>query len=142
VLIIIGPLLTCIGFYLGFNYVEKEGYANTDKVEATYTINGLDLIREFKSNDSLANARYREKILIVNGRASGINRNDSTITFKMEDTTGSYAIFSFSDQSITDAQKIKEGDSVSVKASCSGGIYSDILETEVITFKRCTINKK
>ena len=41
-----------------------------------------------------------------------------------------------------EAKMLKEGDSVSIKGSCSGGKYSSILDTESITFKRCAINKK
>ena len=39
-------------------------------------------------------------------------------------------------------QELKEGDPVSLKGSCSGGVLSEILGTESITFKRSSINKK
>ena len=64
------------------------------------------------------------------------------MNIKFVDTTsGSYAIFAFQEQHIAETKTVKVGDSVSIKGSCSGGILSEILGTESITFKRCTLNK-
>jgi hypothetical protein len=101
----------------------------------------MQLINEFQQNDSLANAKYADKILTVNGRVSATEKVDSTVNIKMEDeNTGAYIIFAFQPQDATTATKFEAGDSVSIKGSCSGGIYSQILETQAITFKRCAIN--
>ena len=54
--------------------------------------------------------------------------------------SGSYVIFAFQQQDKGLAEKIKVGEKVSIKGSCSGGAFSKILETEYITFKRCAIN--
>ena len=59
----------------------------------------------------------------------------------MADSTGSYVIFAFQSQHLAEAKSIKQGDDVSIKGSCSGGAYSEILEAEFITFKRCALNK-
>jgi len=60
----------------------------------------------------------------------------------MADTaSGSYIIFAFQQQHRGEAKKIKMGDMVSIKGSCSGGAYSHMLETEYIAFKRCAVNK-
>jgi hypothetical protein len=45
-----------------------------------------------------------------------------------EPSTGSYIIFSFQQQNLADVKKLKKGDNVSIKGSCSGGIHSEILE--------------
>ena len=123
-------------------YILTEKFTDTAKMKAEYTVNALDFIREFKQNDSLANKKYTEKIMIVNGRVSEVELADTTVNIKFIDTaTGAYAIFAFQEQHLSEAKKIKEGDTVSIKGSCSGGAYSEILETEFITFKRCALNK-
>ena len=140
--LIAGPLITYAGFYAASSHLENEKFGDTANSKAAYTVNALDLIREFQSNDSLANAKYREQIITVNGSISEIETpNDSTANVKFVDSTGSYAIFPFHDETLAEVKKLKQGDKVSVKGSCSGGVYSEILGTHFISFKRNTINK-
>jgi len=56
-------------------------------------------------------------------------------------TTGSYLIFAFQEQHMTEAKKIKRGDDIVIKGSCSDGVYSEILGTYFISFKRSTVVK-
>ena len=141
-LILVGPLLAWIGFMIIEKQTEREKYEDTANVESKYTVWGPDLIREFRENDSLANAKYREQILTVTGRISETEMpNDSTINIRIADSTGSFAIFPFVDQYFEKAKKLSAGDSVVIRASCSGGIYSEILEMETISFKRCALIK-
>ena len=127
-----------IGVYLIFT----EKFEDTGKQAAVFTVTADELIKEFQQNDSAANKKYAEKIILVNGKIAETEAADSTINIKMMDTlTGSYIIFAFQEQHIKEAKQLKEGDIVSIKGSCSGGTFSKILETEYITFKRCAINK-
>ena len=127
-----------IGIYLIFT----EKFEDTGKQAAVFTVTADELIKEFQQNDSAANKKYVEKIILVNGKIVETEAADSTINIKMMDTlTGSYIIFAFQEQHIKEAKQLKEGDIVSIKGSCSGGTFSKILETEYITFKRCAINK-
>jgi hypothetical protein len=67
---------------------------------------------------------------------------DTTANIKFIDTTtGSFAIFAFQQQHLDEAKSVKAGDSVSIKGSCSGGTYSEILGVEKIDFKRSALNK-
>lgn len=123
-------------------YIFTEKFLDTSKETAAYTVNALDLIHEFQNGDSLANKKYAEKIITVKGRVTETESADTTINIKMIDSlTDAYIIFAFQEQHLKEAKHLKEGDSVSIKGSCSGGIYSNILETEFVTFKRCTVNK-
>ncbi len=123
-------------------YILNEKYADTSTTKPDFTVNALDLIHEFEKNDGLANKKYAEKIIVVNGMVSEVEGADTTVNIKMADTTsGAYIIFAFQQQHRDEARKIKQGDKVSIKGSCSGGAYSQILETTFITFKRCALNK-
>ena len=140
--IILAVIIVTLAFAGGTWYVFTQKFTDTTKEKADYTINAFDLINEFKKNDSLANKKYAEKIITVTGLVTEVEAADTTINIKMADTTsGSYAIFAFQQQNLTEAKTIKEGDKVSIKGSCSGGVYSQILETEFITFKRCALTK-
>jgi hypothetical protein len=122
-------------------FVFNQKFSDTAEISPDYTLTALELIHEFEKNDSLANRKYAEKIIVVSGEVSAVESLDSTVNIKMADsTTGSYVIFAFQQQYLGQAKDIKLGEKVSIKGSCSGGAYSEILETEFITFKRCAIN--
>lgn len=124
-------------------YVATEKFSDTKDREAAHTVSAIDFIREFVKDDSAANKKYREQIIVVNGRISELEAPDtSTVNIKFVDTTsGAYAIFAFQEQHVNEAKGLNVGDSVSVKGSCSGVAFSSILEVPYISFKRSTLNK-
>jgi tRNA_anti-like len=117
-------------------------YDDTADVKADYTVNAPEFIKEFQQDMAGANKKYSEKIIVVNGMVSAIEAADTTANIKMMDTTtGAYIIFAFQQQHLQEAKQMKAGDRVSIKGSCSNGAFSNILDTEYITFKRCAVNK-
>ncbi len=141
--LLIGPVIAYGSYKMGEKYIMSETHAATENVKADYTLNSADLIKEFVTNDTATNKKYIEKILIVNGNTSVVEvLADSTSTIKFEDSTGSYAIFSLEKNQLDRVRIIKSGDAVSLKGVCSGSIFSEILGTTSISFKRSTLNKK
>ncbi|MFN8288664.1 MAG: hypothetical protein U0U70_00265 [Chitinophagaceae bacterium] len=141
--LVAGPVFAFLGFMIVEKKVWGETHEETTKLKADYTIDAASLLHEFTTNDSAANAKYREKILVVNGTASSVQQMpDSTAVIQFSDTTGSYAAFAFEKDQYENVKNIKTGDQVSVKGSCSGSIFSDILGTTSVNFKRAVINKK
>lgn len=141
--VLMGGLLALIAGAVAVWFIFTEKFTDTSERKADFTVNAMDFLQEFQKNDSLANTKYLEKIITVNGRVSETEAADTTINIKMIDTaTDAYIIFAFQQQHLAEAKQLKEGDSVAIKGSCSGGTYSEILETEFVTFKRCAINKK
>ena len=139
--LLVGPVIA----YASFKFIEKktmsETHTATEKVKADYTLAADTLIREFLANDTATNKKYNDKMLVVNGRVSKIELlDDSTSTISFADSTGSYAIFSLEKNQYDRVKGIKQGDAVSLKGVCSGSIYSEILGTTAITFKRATFN--
>lgn len=116
-------------------------YEDTATVKADYTVNAMEFIQEFRKDMVAANKKYSEKIIAVNGTISAIEMADTTANIKMVDATGAYIIFAFQQQHLDEAKTMKEGEQVSIKGSCSNGVFSDILGVEKIDFKRCAVNK-
>lgn len=138
-----GPVFVFISFLIMEKYLMSETFSDTAVVKADYTVSAPELIHEFAANDSAANIKYREKIVSVNGAASEVEaKSDSTVNIKFTDSTGSYIIFSMDKDQYETAKNIKPGDAVSLKGSCSGSVYSEILSTTSISFKRSTLNKQ
>lgn len=123
-------------------YIATEKFSDTKDRKAAFSVNAIDFIREFRASDSAANKKYREKIIEIKGRVSELEAPDSaTINVKIVDTaTGDYVIFAFQEQHLDEARTIKTGDSISIKGSCSGVSYSEILDLYYIPFKRSALN--
>ena len=124
-------------------YYATETFADTTKKKAAYTVNALDFIKEFRLNDSLANKKYADKIITVNGTVSELEAPDtSTVNVKIIDTTtNNFIIFAFQEQHLSEPKTVKVGDTVSIKGSFSAGIFSEIMEVVKIDFKRSALNK-
>jgi len=139
-LIALFVLLLAGGAAIWWIFTEK--FTDTAAVKADHTVNAMDFIKEFKTDLALANKKYTEKIIVVNGTVSEIKYADTTANIIMADTaSGAYVIFAFQQQHLAAAKALKVGETVSIKGSCSGGTYSEILETQSISFKRCAVNK-
>lgn len=116
-------------------------HEDTAAVKAAFTVDALAFIGEFKQDLAAANIKYADKIIVVNGTVSKIEAADTTMNIKMIDTAdGASIIFAFQQQHVHQAKQLKEGDKVTIKGSCGNGIYSQILETQYITFSRCALN--
>ena len=132
-------LLTGIAAYF---YYQTLTYEDTAAVKVDYTVEAIPFIKEFEKDSKLANDKYADKIIAVKGFVTAILPADTTMNIEMKDTTtGSYIIFAFQQQHLDEAKKLNAGDEVTIKGSCSGGIYSEILGTNFISFKRSTIKQ-
>ncbi|MDP4262726.1 MAG: hypothetical protein Q8941_09365 [Bacteroidota bacterium] len=140
--ILIGILVIVVILGGIYWYVATEKFSDTKVRKAAYTLNALDFIREFQQNTNAANQKYTDKIITLNGKVAEIEAADTTLNIKFIDpATASYAIFAFQQQHLAEAKTIKIGDSISIKGSCSGGIYSEIKEATAINFQRSALNK-
>jgi hypothetical protein len=139
-LLISGILILIAGAGI-YWYIATDKFSDTKDRKPAFTVSAADFIHEFNQNDSLANAKYGNKIVQVNGRVSEIESADTVLNIKFIDSaTGSYAIFAFQDQHVHEASTVKTGDSISIKGSFSSSIYSEILGITAITFKRSTLS--
>lgn len=140
-LLIGGGALLLTGIAVYFYYATRT-HDDTATLEVDYTVEAIPFIKEFEKGYQAANKKYAEKIIAVNGTITATEPADTTMNVKMTDTTtGSYLIFAFQDQHMAEAKNLKEGDHVVIKGSCSDGVYSEILGTYFISFKRSAVIK-
>lgn len=140
--ILLGPVIVFASFKMIEKYIMAESHQHTSDVKADYTLGSAQLIQEFINNDTAANRKYLDKVLLINGPVSAIDiAADSTSTIRFADSTGSYAIFSLEKSELKEVASMKAGDMVSLKGVCSGSIFSDILGTTSISFKRGILNR-
>jgi len=138
-LLISGGSLLLIAIIAYFYYATRT-HEDTAGLTVDYTVEAIPFIKEFEKDYKAANKKYAEKIIAVKGIVTATEPADTTLNIKMADTTtGSYLIFAFQNQHMPEAKRVKEGDEVVIKGSCSDGVYSEILGTYFISFKRSTI---
>lgn len=141
--VIIAFLLVVLLAGGAFWYIMNETFDDTAATKSAYTVSAQDLINTYQTNDSLANATYREQIITVQGRVTEVEAADTTVNIKFTDpVTGSYLIFDFQSQHVEDAKVLQAGDSVAIKGSCSGNIYSMLRKAHMISFKRSVLVTK
>ena len=139
--LISGGALLAVGIIVYF-YFFNLTYDDTAKVKAEFSVEAIPFIKEFETDYKAANKKYADKIISVTGIITETEAADTTRNIKMADTTtGSYLIFAFQQQHLDQAKSLKPGDRVTIKGSCSDGIYSEILDTYFVSFKRSTIDK-
>ena len=138
--------ILAVGLAVGgavFYYLVTEKFDDTRSVKADFSTNALTLIREFDGNDSSSNAKYRDQMIDVSGRVTEIEAADSSANLKIVDSVGgSYLIFDFQQQDALAVKSLQPGDSVLLRAACSGSIFSRLLNTRSIQFKRTSLIQK
>jgi hypothetical protein len=132
-------------FFIGAGivwYLFTDTHKDTATIAAAYTLQATDFIKEFETNLPAANKKYTEKIIGITGKLTEKQSTDSSLNLIITDTTkGSYINFSFQQKDMAAANATKIGEKISIKGSCSGGEFSEILETHYINFNRCTLIK-
>jgi hypothetical protein len=141
-LLISGGSLLLIAIIAYFYYATRT-HEDTAGLTVDYTVEAIPFIKEFEKDYKAANKKYAEKIIAVKGIVTATEPADTTLNIKMADTTtGSYLIFAFQNQHMPEAKRLKEGDELVIKGSCSDGVFSEILGTYFISFKRSIIENK
>lgn len=134
-------LLIIITIVCSLWYLFSKKYESTALVKTQATIRSVSFLNEFRTDLPASNIKYAEKIISVQGRISQLEKADTTFNIKMTDSAGAYLIFALQADARSQAMKVTEGDSISIKGSCSGGSFSSILGIVYIPFKRCIIEK-
>lgn len=139
--LLFGVILTVLLGGAAFWYVMNVTFDDTSSQKPAYTIAAMDMLREFQETDSAANKKYAEQIVVVTGRVTDTEAADTTVNIKFVDSlSGSYLIFDFQSSAVQQAKTIRPGDSIAIKASCSGSIYSQLRKAYMISFKRSVID--
>ena len=139
-LLLILPVAIALGAFTQIKQSQmNENVDKTSALKSDYSVMADALIKEFLVSDSVANLKYINKIVEVTGIISELNCTDTTATLNFADSTGSYTIFDFEKEQVPAVKRLQVGNKVTVKALCSGGIYSDLLESETISFKHAIL---
>jgi ribosomal protein L18E len=115
-LLIAIPAIIAIGIFAGYKFIYKE-HRDISAEEAEFSLTTPTLKKEFAESDSLANAKYADKTIVVTGKVTAIDAASHSITV---------------DESLSATMKEKNtadatvGQPVKIKGRLVG--YDDLLE--------------
>lgn len=110
-ILIIAVAVLLLGGYFGYNYMYHD-HRDITKEEAAFSINAVDLAKEFSADPSVV-SKYLNKTISIKGTITEVE--DKAITVD----GGVYTMF---DESI----KLTKGSKIEVKGRCIG--YDELLE--------------
>ncbi len=101
------------------------------KMDISERITFTELLNAFAENDSMANARFLGKVLLVEGPLKTIDLPNKLISIG-EGSSMSSIQCALESSSVPDAKKLKKGDIISIKGNCTGYNSDELLGTDVI----------
>jgi hypothetical protein len=78
-LLVVVPVLIAVGLFAGYKFIYKE-HRDISTEEAEFTLTVPTLQNEFTQSDSLANAKYADKTIVVTGKVTAADAASNTIT--------------------------------------------------------------
>ena len=104
-----------VGSFLLYNYIYKD-HRDIASEKESFALSVSDLKVDFSNNDSLANAKYLDKVIIIYGKITSIDLPSKNIVVEE----------SLSATSKEQLSGLKIGDSIQLKGRFIG--YDDLLE--------------
>lgn len=121
-IVFIGVLAVSAGFFLYQKPSEK-----TVSSKAAYTVQALQLFNEFNDNETAANEKYLNQILLVEGRIADISAVDSVgLTILLETSNPLFGVSCQLPEGLG-GKELKRGDHARIRGLCTGKLMDVVL---------------
>ncbi len=104
---------------------------STLAIDAFATTTASTLVKEFEVDETAANKKYNDKVIVVNGIIQTIEIADSTLRIVLKGEAGG-VIGELEKSEREKAIKLKVGDSLKLKGVCTGYLMDVILVRTII----------
>lgn len=128
----IGILMLCLAAYAFYLY--NKPHTSVAAVVPAFTINAADLYAAFEQNETAANTKYVDKVVMVKGSISDVMRTDSTLTITLESNNIAGGVSCNISTKNTPQAFVKTGESISIKGRCTGYL-ADVMLTDCVVEK-------
>jgi hypothetical protein len=122
-------ILVAISVAAIYGYSEyNRGMLDTHQLKPIFKINAQELLKQFETNESGATSRYTDKTISVGGIVSYTNVTDTSASIYLNDASSVASVICvFQKDSYKESNKLKTGDSVTIKGICSGYLMDVIM---------------
>jgi hypothetical protein len=101
-------------------YKTFKPHRNVSGDETVATPSAQDLYRDFQQDETLANKKWVGKVIEVSGAISSVNESSGYISIYLRATTDGGINCSVLKKDLETGEKLKAGDSVTIKGRCTG----------------------
>jgi hypothetical protein len=140
--ILIGLTIAALaGAYVWFFMWNKPHRTAADE-EAFATLTAHALFLEFKADEKVAFAKYKDKVVQVSGELAEIKQDASGDTELILNTDDPSAHVVVTLKKGDQATETKAGTTIEIKGICNGFLYEELLETSDVFFNQGVIVDK
>jgi len=124
--------------YSEYNRTHKD----TALLKPDYTLNALDIIREFEADEPASGKKYWDKVIRVTGAVKNITKDEQGSFFVSLGDSSSLSSVRCSIDSAhsSEAARVHPGSYIAVKGICAGFSADELLGSDVILV-RCVFDK-
>lgn len=132
-------VVVLVGLWFAFKAYTRTN-EDLENKSPDFTVQSSALINEFAKDTATANAKYIDKIIEVSGNIKMIDANGNPVVIALGSQGEMSSVLCSMDS--THAEKyhgLKEGDLVTLKGICTGGVTEEIFGTDV-KLNRCVVS--
>jgi hypothetical protein len=137
ILILLLIVILAGGWYAYRAYTGK--VKSLTEVKTEVSITAQELITAFEKDSAAANKQYLGKVIEVTGNVKSVEQEEGSATVSLgESGTMSSVRCSIDTAHIQQAASLQEGNTVTIKGSCTGFMAEELLGSDVI-LNRCVL---
>lgn len=120
--------LACLGGIYGYMLWNKP-HQDVAAAKADITISANSLLVAFETDEEVANTKYLDKVIMVNGKIRSVEHNDlGEISVILATENDMSSIICNFEPAFDQAESLKEGVEITLKGLCSGYLMDVVLD--------------
>lgn len=126
-LLILFILIVIVGGYIGYSYYNKP-HRDIENEEVTVEVSAIDIMSEFEADEKLANKKYLNKVVLIEGKISSITPNSNGANIVLQTKNSMFGInCSMLSKYNSKIEKLKKNETIKIKGKCNGFIDDVVL---------------
>jgi hypothetical protein len=119
-------LAVLVAFFV-WSYVFKKADTSVSSQKATVELASNDLVKAFESNESSANAKYNDKVILVSGTIADVKVTSDEISVYLKETTDASGVMCSFNKVAASKNTFKSGQKIKIKGLCTGYLMDVVL---------------
>lgn len=123
-------IIAALSIYLVYN----KPHLNIERSKVDYHIEAAELLEDFEISTPVANQKYIDKVIVVNGKVSSIEITENVANILLSEKGEFFGVYcSFPLEKAEKLQLLSLGEVVKIKGVCTG-------YTDDVLLNNCTLN--
>ena len=105
----------------------KKSEARVASKKADVEIEAVRLLQDYEMDESAANAKYLDKIVVVTGTIASVNEDSLGISLYLKENDAITGVICSFDKSTLSVSSVQAGSAISIKGICTGYLMDVVL---------------